>query len=486
MTKFQKHDNALEILLQKHRQLDMSCGGRGRCGKCRFQVTEGFLPVTNAERKLLSKTQLAQGIRLACEHRDCESAVEGELLHEQRDMQILGLENLHLHGSNEEGCVLAVDIGTTTVVLVLLELQTGNVLWERSFLNPQRRYGSDVISRIQQAHERGPQLLQELLLEELRIQLRDIYTTDIRRMCVCGNAVMTHLFLGIDPIALAAAPYECVQKELVICSSEQLFPNFAQNFEIQVLPPISAYVGSDIVMGIYAQDMGFKKQSTLLLDLGTNGELALYHKGTLIVSSAACGPAFEGGNMSCGCGAVAGAVSEVHWSDGFLLNTIHGCAPIGICGSGYLSLISVLLTSSLLDTSGYMEKSVNLSSELTLTQKDVREFQLAKSAIAAALERVCAAAQCSYGEIERVYLAGGFGRHLKVEDLCVTGILPNTLKEKVEISGNTALKGCCRYALEQNQDRMQDICKNGRCILLAADSGFTDAFITHMMLEPYV
>lgn len=486
MIKIQKHDDALEILLQEHPQLDMSCAGRGQCGKCRFQVTKGFLPVTAAERKLLFDEQLAQGIRLACEHRNCEAAIEGEPLYEQRDMQIVGVEELHLAGHHEEGCVLAVDIGTTTVVLVLLEIQTGNVVLEKSFLNPQRRYGGDVISRIQQAHERGPLLLQRLLLEELRIQLRDMYTMDIRRMCVCGNAVMTHLFLGIDPIPLAAAPYECVQKELVICSSKQLFPEFALSFEIQVLPPISAYVGSDIVMGIYAQDMGIKNQSALLLDLGTNGELALYHKEVLTVSSAACGPAFEGGNMSCGCGAVAGAVSRVHLRDGFQFDTIQNYRPIGICGSGYLSLISTLLSASLLDVSGYMEKSVELSAGITLTQKDVREFQLAKSAIAAALERVCAAAQCPYEKIEKVYLAGGFGRHLEVEDLCMTGILPMTLKENVEISGNTALKGCCRYALEQNKNRMLEICRHGHCVLLAADPGFPDAFLAHMMLEPYI
>ena len=143
--------------------------------------------------------------------------------------------------------------------------------------------------------------------------------------------------------------YECVQKELVICSSKQFFPDFIPEFEIQVLPQISAYVGSDILMGIYAQDMEKNKQSSLLLDLGTNGELALYHEGMLILSSAACGPAFEGGNMSCGCGAVTGAVSEVHWENGFRLQTIHDGKPVGICGSGYLSLISCLLTASLLD-----------------------------------------------------------------------------------------------------------------------------------------
>ena len=107
-------------------------------------------------------------------------------------------------------------------------------------------------------------------------------------------------------------------------------------------------------MGIYAQDMEKTKQSSLLLDLGTNGELALYHEGMLIVSSAACGPAFEGGNMSCGCGAVTGAVSEVRWENGFRLQTIHDGKPVGICGSGYLSLISCLLTASLLDVSGYL------------------------------------------------------------------------------------------------------------------------------------
>ncbi len=145
MTKFQKHEDILEILLQKHLNLDLSCGGRGQCGKCRLQVTKGFLPVTDAERKLLSKVQLAQGIRLACEHRNCEAAIEGELLHEQGDMQIVGVEELHLVGHHEEGCVLAVDVGTTTVVLVLLDLQTGNFLLEKSFVYPQRRYGSDVI-----------------------------------------------------------------------------------------------------------------------------------------------------------------------------------------------------------------------------------------------------------------------------------------------------------------------------------------------------
>ncbi len=463
---------------KKHILTFANCGGRGICGKCMIRVHSGKLPICDRERKLLSETQLQDGIRLACMHGICEEDIVYSVIHDDATFHITGSDDSCFASLNEEGYAMAVDIGTTTVVMTLLDLKLGKIVEEHRFINPQTMYGADVISRIESARIEGIIPIQKVLLDEMqKVLTSSIYP--MKRMCVCGNAVMTHLFMGADPSSIAKAPYTCKINDFVRFSSSTLF-SLPYDFEIQVLPPISAYVGSDVVMDIYACKQS-SYENSLLIDLGTNGEISLYHDGQYYVSSAACGPAFEGGNMQCGLGAVYGAIDHVHYDHEWKYTTIHKEKACGICGSGYMSWIAEALRHHFVDESGYLEQSLCIHENVILTQKDIREFQLAKSAIRAAYMTLCESIPIDCDAIQRVFLAGGFSPHVCIEDLCTLGILPNVLASKVTILGNSALKGICQYAIMQDKHHLDEIIHCSHSVLLASNPKFNALFMEHMM-----
>lgn len=481
MYKAKKGENLLLSLVHTNSSIDASCGGRGTCGKCKIKVVEGNLPPTEIELKKLSEEEIMQGIRLACLHTSLEEDISFVLLKDQDSFMIEGNEDSVYQGVDEDGYAIAVDVGTTTVVMDLIHLRSGKVTKEIRFLNPQKMYGADVISRVDSARTYGIKALQDILLKKMEEAIRAFSCKEIKRMCVCGNAVMTHLFLGANPDSIATAPYTCEVKEFVEMASTVFFPSL-DAFVVQVLPPISAYVGSDIVMDIYDIDL-LSKEDTLLIDLGTNGEIAFVKEGKLFVSSAACGPAFEGGNMDYGCGAIAGAVDFVSYNQKWNYTTILNKEVSGICGSGYMSWIAAALEHGFIDETGLMEEEIVLHNNAALTQKDIREFQLAKSAIASACEVLCAKAETSYKDVKKLILAGGFGTHVNKHDLAVLGIIPMTLLSCFESIGNSAIRGCCKYAILQEKAKMLSIIEKATTIPLAMDPMFSEQFMMNMMFE---
>lgn len=480
MYKAKKGDSLLLSLAKAHSSLDAFCGGRGTCGKCKIKLVDGNLTPTDTEIKKLTKSEIEQGVRLACLHTCIEEDVSFVLVQDNSNFVIEGNKEVQYPTSDEEGYVVAVDIGTTTVVMDLLHLQSGKVEKEIRFMNPQKLYGADVISRVDSVRVHGVKAIQSILLDKMEEALHTFHTP-IKRMSVCGNAVMTHLFLGADPSSIAQAPYTCVVNEYVEVSSKTLFPSIDE-FVVQVLPPISAFVGSDIVMDLYDTKM-LEEENTLLIDLGTNGEIALVKDGKLLVSSAACGPAFEGGNMSCGCGAIAGAIDHASFKQSWHYTTILNKKPCGICGSGYMAMISSCLENGFIDETGFMEEDIELYENVVLTQKDIREFQLAKSAIASACKILCINGNAEYKEIKKLYIAGGFGTHINKYDLAVLGIIPRSLLPRLVTLGNSAIRGCCRYAILQEKEEMLSIVQKGETINLAMDPKFSDEFMLNMMFE---
>lgn len=481
MYKAKKGESLLLSLAHAHSSLDAFCGGKGTCGKCKIKLLEGNLEPTEIELKKLTENEIAQGIRLACLHTNIEEDVAFVVVQDNSSFMIEGNQNVVYPAVDEDGYVVAVDIGTTTVVMDLLCLHSGKVEKEIRFMNPQKIYGADVISRIDSARIHGVQALQKILLDKMEEALHSFENYEIKRMSVCGNAVMTHLFLGADPASIAQAPYTCEINEYVEVNAKQLFPSM-YDFNVQVLPPISAYVGSDIVMDLYESEM-MDFEDTLLIDLGTNGEIALVKNDKLFVSSAACGPAFEGGNMDCGCGAIAGAIDKVFYDTDWRYTTILNKKVSGVCGSGYMSWISTALEKGYIEESGWMEENIVLDKNAILTQKDIREFQLAKSAIASACEVLCAKAGVAYKDISNLWIAGGFGTHINKYDLAVLGIIPRTLLTRIKSLGNSAIKGCCRYAILQDKDKMESIIKKAETINLAMDPLFSEQFMMNMMFE---
>ena len=473
-----------DFVKEKSIKVEYNCGSNHTCGKCKFRVVEGIIEPNEIERKLLSKQELNSGFRLACTHDSFVNDIVFEVEIE-KEFAILGLNSTSFLPQNEHGYGLAVDLGTTTVVLALVNLETGMVEEEHLFINPQRVYGLDVISRIAQCSKESVEQVQQILLVELRSYLSNFESMDIKRMVVSGNPTMTHIFMGVDPASIAKAPYLCSINELTIIQSQQILKSLANNYPIYVLPPISAYVGADVVMGIYESKLMNDNKKKLFIDLGTNGEIVLYDKGKFLVSSAACGPAFEGGNMVCGKGAIKGAIDNFEYAEGWKFTTIGNKEAIGICGSGYTSLISLAFKQGIIEDNGYLPQDIVINNSVYLSAKDVREFQMAKSAIAAAIMCLLQQAKISASEIDMVYIAGGFGKHINLVDLFTLGILPMEFEGKIQALGNTAIKGTCDYLLKMDAETLDKIIHNSTSVLLANNQNFTNKFMEHMMFGEF-
>ena len=511
--------------LQKQKiHLSAFCGGKEKCGKCKVRVVESglaasvpteenygsgqmdFLPVTEAERRLLTAAELADGIRLACCHKCCEADVVVEVADESAGFAILGSEQTQYEtAQREDGVGIAVDIGTTTLVMSVIDLRDGRCVRETKVMNPQRVYGADVINRIQACNEHGVKVLQQLVLQEIIPVVRQVVADGqtIRRMVVCGNSTMEHIFLGIEPRRISEYPYTCEFEAMQVVDSRELFwegpslsevssfsgahslqevPLFAEipSFPVIILPNIAAFVGGDIVAGIVSTGLD-RQDKKLLIDLGTNGEMALSHGGVIYTTSTAAGPAFEGGNMVCGAASIPGAIcriqmdgEEVHYQ------VIGGKAPMGICGSGYIEGISEILNQGLMDETGYMEDEVEIEGDIRIVPADIRNFQLAKSAVRSGINILCRRAELSFGEIREICISGGFGKASNLAALTNLKIIPREFVAKTRLLGNTALDGAIRILLDHDMDRLQDIKARSVHVDLASDERFNDEYMENM------
>ncbi len=423
------------------------CGGRGVCQKCR--VIANGTPV------------------LAC--RTLCEADTSVILPPETIRSIAGgiLPDFPIDRDLPAGVGLAVDLGTTTVSGYLYTLPEGKLLQVRSLPNPQLSFGGDVISRMDAAVKGHLDTLRQAVLDGIKA-LGDGYS--ITQTVVVGNTAMLHLLEGLNPKELAVAPY----------TPSSLFGVWKDS--TYLAPCISGFVGADTTAAILSSRMQ-KDKASLLLDLGTNGELVLRHQGKLFCCSAAAGPALEGGEISQGSYAVDGAISRVWLEDGGLhYSAINHAPPIGICGTGLLDAIACMLRMGVLDRSGYLAFPFPIGdSGISVTPEDVRKIQLAKSAIRAGLETLVAESGASWEEIERVYLAGGFGNDLTPATAAEIGLIPSSLAEKTVSLGNAAGMGAVMMLLSKAcRKDAQMLSQSAETVNLADSSLFSDYFIHFM------
>jgi uncharacterized 2Fe-2S/4Fe-4S cluster protein (DUF4445 family) len=435
----------LQDLLFAH-GVEFPCGGTGRCKGCRVRVLTGSLPVTPEQEAMLSAEELRAGWRLSC-----QCAATGDLTLEmaQWESAILSDES-PIHITPRAGLGIAVDLGTTTVVSQLLDLQTGNVLGVRAALNAQARRGSDIMSRIGYAASgEGREELTAVIRRQIGGMIEDLLEGTGRgreRLDGCvlvGNTVMHHLFSGLD-----VTPLSCVPFESPTCGSQ----NFSSldlgwrpaPFPVRFLPAIGGFVGSDILAGIVARGMHEKEETTALIDLGTNGELVFGNRDRLICASTAAGPAFEGARIHMGMRASTGAISAVTVVDGTLrCHVLGNVTPRGICGSGLVDAVAGALELGLIAPGGRItgsEKALPLLPPVRLSQTDIRELQLAKGAIAAGSTILLETLARTPEEIHHVFLAGAFGNYINIGSAQAIGLL-RFPQERIVPSGNTALRG---------------------------------------------
>lgn len=465
-----------------------ACGGKGTCGKCRvlidndWQHSCGLRPERDVCVTAFSweensdKMQLVGHARVKTDEqtavREAPNNVKGQMMGKQE---------------TGDSAIMVVDLGTTTLAASLIEGNTGNVMGTLGQANHQSVFGGDVLSRMQ-ASERGEgENLQKIIRQDIR-QLRDGLLSIcpgcvLTAIYLAGNTTMQHLFMGDSCAALGKAPF--------IPVSVERRESVLDGIPVILLPGIGAFVGADITAGMLACGMDQHAGITMLIDVGTNGEMVLAANDRYYVTSAPAGPAFEGANLSCGMPSLPGAVCKVRIAGN---RAIYRCIKeqeaVGICGTGALELVAELLDHGLADRNGHLKTPYDTQGypllagrgkKLCFTQQDMRQIQMAKAAIRSGIEILLKKAGISPKEVDKVFLAGGFGYYMDVTKAVRIGMLPPEFAAKTRAVGNTSLQGCMDYCMKKDASkRMQRMIEASCEINLAVEPEFEEIYVSHM------
>ena len=463
--------NLLSFLRAHGYFVDAPCGGNGTCGKCRVLLRVGETNQT----VLACQTVLTQ---------DCAVS----LPHRASDLSWNDSAGRLTFAPGRTGLGAAIDLGTTTIAVKLYDLTDGSYLGTETAWNVQKAFGADVISRIGCCIERADGLA--LLSDGVRGQILKMLQTlckksgrfynEIAEISLAGNTVMQHIFAGLSPASIASAPFTPLS----------LFdggtPYDFDGIPVYLSPCVAGYVGGDITAGLLSTKLHKKKGRSLFIDVGTNGEMALGGRDGFVCCAVASGPAFEGAGIECGMSASFGAISRVELADdGLSYEVLGGGEAEGICGSGLLDLVACLLELGYLDESGCLaedehgEAIFQLTDRVYITQKDVRQLQLAKAAVSAGIKRLMQSECVTFSDIDALYLAGGFGNRLNPTSAVRIGMLPREIKTVP--CGNSALAGAEAALLDPaERDTLREIEKNCRYLELSSDAAFNDLFIEEM------
>jgi uncharacterized 2Fe-2S/4Fe-4S cluster protein (DUF4445 family) len=455
--------------------VEFPCGGETACGGCKIRVLSGHIPITATMRQALSETELAQGWRLAC----CAEARESVVVEvDQWSLPVLTDEQ-STPLEARPGFGAAIDLGTTTLVAQLVDLSTGEVLAVETALNPQARHGADVMSRIQYdlGHPGELTAMIRRTLGQMLARLAD--GRALEEVLIAGNTAMHHLFCGLSVKPLAAVPF--LSPEL----AERCFSAGELGWAAQVrfLPCLGGFVGSDLLAGMVATRLHEQSTTCALFDIGTNGEIVLGSRHGILCASTAAGPAFEGGGISTGMTARAGAVDAVRVYDGaYECHVLGGEAARGICGSGLVDAAACAMELGQILPSGRLAnglKTLRLAESVSLTQRDIRQLQLAKGAMAAGLKILAVTPPRS------LWLAGAFGSYIREAAARAIGLLPQDVA--IQPVGNSALRGARMLLLAptSRDALLARLCALTRHVELAADPSFQDTFADSMAFAPY-
>lgn len=489
--------------------LNTICGGKGTCRKClvilepdgrevlacQYRITKDLIIKIPDDSRFFEQRILEHGIDT--EIKD-GAQIYDKYVSEDLKNKVFGI---------------AVDIGTTSVVVKLIDMTDGKCLATQADLNPQSRYGDDVISRI--AYAENDEKLYELhrviidCLNNLVAKIcgkAGISAKSIYEICVVGNTTMNHIFLKLPVSQLGQAPYKAFSLEAHDLSADQLCLDMNPSGNIHTIENIAGFVGSDTTAVALAVDIDSANEMTLVVDIGTNGEIVLGTRDKLYAASCAAGPALEGARITCGSRATKGAIEAVVMNeDDIILDVIGNCPARSICGSGLIDTVAVLLELGIIDLTGRFVEPVKLEGKISpaifsritrkdgqqvfvlsensdtggvfLSQKDIRETQLAKAAIRAGIKLLQKRIGLVDDDILHILLAGAFGNYIRKESALRIGLLPKVPLERIVFVGNAASSGA-RLALvsQQYRDRACQLAKKIEYIEIAHEPDFQDVF----------
>ncbi|MDY9920210.1 MAG: ASKHA domain-containing protein [Synergistota bacterium] len=511
-----------KLLVRNGIYIDQPCGGTGLCGKCRV-ILSGSLPEpTPKEKNIFSQQELASGLRLACQSKASAGMSVSIPVQDSQNIKVLDYfddvqaSKISCNSKGVNG--IAVDIGTTTLVAYLVDMATGKTLAASSAINPQTSFGADVISRISYIDSRPERLsdLQKAVVRQINDLIKELFSktgrsaTNKDLIVAAGNTTMEHIFAGISPESIGKSPFEPQFYDSIEFDAVKLGIEAENGVKVKLMPNIHGFVGGDIVSGIIYSGMHDTDELSLLVDIGTNNEMVLGNKDLMYCCSAAAGPALEGAKIKMGMRAAPGAIDSVKINgSGITITTIGDMPPVGICGSGLVDAISELLKSGVITQSGRFADKEKLEEylssrfkgkkgkdfsfilaaegeyrsnpEVGITQKDIREIQLAKGAIAAGAQILLDVAGKKLDQIKNVYLAGAFGNYIDIENAVRISILPDVARERIHPVGNSAGAGACLMLKDPSLwDTAAHIIKRAEHIELANHKDFQEIFVASM------
>lgn len=498
----------VEAIRKCELSLETPCNCVGLCGKCKVKAVGKLSKVSKEEADLIKD----ENIRLAC-IAEVLGDVQVEFLEGYKTLKTINrgysikvkCNNKIKYKYNDKKilCGVAFDIGTTGLSAYLMNLRNGEVLNKISALNPQTEYGGDVISRITfcMEGENGVEILSNAIRKKLNDIVGELLVDYIKRqdiyvVTVAANTTMLHLLAGENPESIAKAPYAAVfldKKEKV---AKEMGLEINEEGRVILLPSASAYVGADIISGIVATDFINKNNNSIFIDIGTNGEIVVNAKGALVASSTAAGPALEGMNISCGLRAIEGAIDKFHIDEEYNIyhTTINAEKALGICGSGLLDIAAAFVKAGVVENSGRFNAKMNdklkdklkdkkfyITEEIYVSQKDIRQIQLAKGAIAAGITMLLKELNIKIEEIDEVVIAGAFGYHVDAESIKTIGLIPKGFNGEVAFVGNSSVEGAAISAInDEILNKMIDIKEKLKVVELSTKEDFQEYFIKEL------
>lgn len=395
---------------------------------------------------------------------------------------------------------IAVDLGTTTIAMQLLSGEQAVPVKTYTAVNSCRRFGADVVTRIQNAVNGGLLTLQKLSKEDILGGIHalcreaGITLQEITRIGIAGNTTVSQILLGKDLKGLASYPFTPSYHSFEKLTFAQMFDNQESEAEVIVFPPISGFVGGDIVAGLFQCGYLERKRTAMLIDIGTNGEMAIGDGEKILCTSVAAGPAFEGGGLRHGVGSISGAISSFELQEnGGKVTTIHDAVPVGICGTGMVDILSELKDKRILNRDGnlserYLEQGYQVAKNqqgksICVYQQDIRELQLAKAAIGAGIELLVKYYGKTYREISEVFVAGGFGYRMNIRKAVNIGIFPREFLGKIKTVGNTSLAGVESFLRNREaEEKISSLMASATEVVLAKTEEFEKVYVHHLKL----
>lgn len=471
--------------------LKMPCGGIGKCGKCKVFATGELNPLTETEKNHLTADEIKNNVRLACKlvaEGNCtiNFAWQNEndvIITDGQMPEILLKPDFKNYG-------IAIDIGTTTIAARMYDVQ-GNIVAQSSCINSQTAWGADVISRIEADIAGNGKKLAESVRSDINKLIcemakeADTSAQNADKLVITGNTVMLHLLTETCTKPLSCAPFK-VERLFgeTVTAKEIGITAVSESTEVYLPPCVSAFVGADVMTAFLASDIWKSEETHMLVDIGTNGEMALWHGGKLTVCSTAAGPAFEGVGISMGMSGKDGAIDRVTVENGHIKAHVIGDGkPVGICGSGIADAVACLLEMQLLDETGFLEDDpTEIADGVCVSGQDIRAVQLAKSAVHAGILTLLCDAGITCENLRSAVVAGGFGSRLNINSAVKIGLLPIGFLNKVKVIGNGALTGASILLLNRSY---REICekasRQAHSAELSLNPVFTEKYIENMM-----